>query len=156
MNKSFSLIYENFVNRYAQGGFLVGDYVKIKKDALKCPELSSQHKDLVREIIKNDERVRIVNIQAKNANLSALPNGTMADYNVIVSPEIHPGLNGGTIVLPMHCLELETKWDDAPQKPFDDKWDRKNNHQDKLNKTEKFSDMYDSGKGSQEDLGKNS
>lgn len=154
MNNSFSTLYENFVNRFAQGGFLNGDYVTIKPEALKCPELSKEHKELVKELLTNKTRVRIVNIQAKNANLSALPNGTMADYNVVIAPEIHPGLNGGVVVLPMHCVELETEWSNSTQKPFDDKWNRKNNHQDNINKNLKFSDMYDSGKGTQEDSGK--
>jgi len=152
MNKSFSLLYENFVNRHAQGGFLIGDYITLKKDVLKCPELSQQHKDLLKQLIQSKERIRIVNIQPKNSNLSALPNGTTADYNVIIAPEIHPGLNGGNISIPMYCIELETKWDDAPTKPFPDKLTRNNNHQANLNTTQKFSDIYDSGKGSQSDL----
>lgn len=149
--ESFSTIYENFINRHAQGGFLIGDYVTIKKDALGCKELSPQHKEAVKQLINSNARVKVVNIQAKNANLSFLPNGTMADYNIIVAAEIHPGLNGGVIALPMYCVELNG---DSTPKPFDDKWNRKNNHQDNLNKNLKFSDIYDSGKGTQEDLGK--
>lgn len=155
MNKiPFTTIYENFVNRYNQGGFLPGDYVTLTKDALNCKELSKQHKELVKQLVASGERIRVVNIQAKNNALVGLPSGTAENYYVVLAPEISPGLNGGTFVVPMTCVELETPWDEAPQKPFDDKFERKNNHQDNLEKNVKFSDIYDSGKGTQEDFGK--
>lgn len=153
----FTTIYENFVNRYSQGGFLQGDYVKLTKDAAKCSELSTQHKALVKELIKTNARLRVVNIQSKHSNISALPAGTASDFRAIIAPEISPGLTGGYIVVPMNCIELETAWEDAPQKPFDPKNARDNEHQTKVDSnqpTEKFSDIYDSGKGTQTDFGK--
>lgn len=150
----FSTIYENFVNRYSQGGFLPGDYVKLTKDAAKCPDLSPQHKKLVSELIKSNARLRVVNVQIRNANVSALPAGVASDYHVVIAPEINPGLYGGYLVVPMKCVELDTAWEDAPQKPYDQSLTRNNEHQNKVNTSEKFSDIYDSGKGTQTDFGK--
>ena len=145
----FTTIYENFVNRYNQGGFLPGDYVKLTKDAVKCPELSPQTKELVKQLVKDGTTLRVVNIQAKKTALVGLPSGTAEDYHLVLAPEISPGLNGGTFVVPMHCVELETKTDDAPQrKSFGEK------EPEPSIKPEKFSDIYDSGKGSQVDFGK--
>lgn len=149
----FSAIYENFVNRHGQGGFLQGDYVKLTANAVKCPDLNPETKKVVREIAKSGARLRIVAIQPRTANLVAAPNLPASELIVTLAPEIHPGLNGGIFVVPMSCIELETKTDDAAQKEFEDSLTGKGT-EDYDSSAQKFSDIYDSGKGTQTDFGK--
>lgn len=50
MNKRFLRLYESWLTRYNHGGFLQGDIVKFKDDALKHYYLKTQAEDLIQNI----------------------------------------------------------------------------------------------------------
>ena len=70
MNKftgKFERIHEETLYRYQQGGFLRGDYAKIKKDALKDDEVvnfSEQMKGILQDAIKNETVLRVSYIKS--------------------------------------------------------------------------------------------
>ena len=65
MNKRFIKLYESWLTRYNHGGFLQGDIVKFKTDALKHHFVKTQADDLVNNIkdLVNDGRtLRVTNV----------------------------------------------------------------------------------------------
>lgn len=70
MNKftgKFEKLHEETLFRYQQGGFLRGDYVKIKKNALKnelVEQFSEQLKNILQDAIKNETVLRVSYIKS--------------------------------------------------------------------------------------------
>ena len=112
--------------------------------------MNPETKKVVKEVKSSGARIRIVGIQPRVASLTAVPNLPASDLVVTLAPEIHPGLNGGIFVVPMSCIELETKTDDATQKPYDDSLEGKSGNDTNSSATK----FYDSGKGNQTDFGR--
>ena len=70
MNKftgKFEKLHEETLYRHQQGGFLRGDYAKIKKDALKdkhVENFSEQLKGIIHNAISNDTMLRVSYIKS--------------------------------------------------------------------------------------------
>jgi hypothetical protein len=65
MNKRFLKLYESWLTRYNHGGFLEGDIVKFKTDALKHEFIKTQAENLVeniKDLIKDGRTLRITNV----------------------------------------------------------------------------------------------
>jgi len=65
MKKRFLKLYESWLTRYNHGGFLQGDIVKLKLDALKHYFVKTQSDDLVKNIedlIKDGRTLRVTNV----------------------------------------------------------------------------------------------
>jgi hypothetical protein len=115
MNKfhgQFEKISESTLFRYQQGGLLGGDYVTIKKDALKheaLKQLSPQYKAILEQAIKNKTVLRVSVIKSGKSeafngpvDASNIPSAEMwADLYV----EYAPGMWKDPMTLPICALE---------------------------------------------------
>jgi hypothetical protein len=115
MNKfkgKFEELHEETLYRHQQGGFLRGDYVRIKKDALQnegVKDLSDQLKAIIQDTIKNDIVLRVSYIKSGQSEAFSGP----VDAANIPAPELWadcyiehgPGMWHSVMTLPMGILE---------------------------------------------------
>jgi len=110
-NGKFELVYEQTLGRYQQGGFLTGDYVKIKADALKhknLQDITEEFKELIKSLRKRDIPLRISFIKTRGGSGSS--NGVVGgadaptDFFADVSVEHGPGMWDRPITLPIGVL----------------------------------------------------
>jgi len=109
----FSVICEEETRRYTLGGgFLNGDFCKIRKDALTCPKLKgrpSQFLDKIRELIQSDLPVKVSAVKSERpetqndlAGVGSLTTAVWLD----VCQEYAPGLFANVMTLPAECVDL--------------------------------------------------
>lgn len=107
----YEAIFEETLNRFQQGGFLAGDYVKIKKDALKAEhtkKFTKQMQAMIESIIKSETPLRISYIKSAHAEA---PSGPVGAPNVPgcvwadVVIEYAPGMWKDPMTLPLDILE---------------------------------------------------
>lgn len=115
MNKftgKFEKLHEDTLYRHQQAGFLRGDYVKIKKDALKnemLSQISEQMKNIINDAIKGETVLRVSYIKSGNSEAMNGPIGApnvpscklWADCYV----EHAPGMWHNVMTLPLEILE---------------------------------------------------
>lgn len=115
MNKftgKFEQIHEETLFRYQQGGFLRGDYAKIKKNALtheSVKQFSDQLKNILQDAIKNETMFRVSYIKSGQSesfsgpvDAANIPNKELwADCYV----EHAPGMWHNVITIPLGVLE---------------------------------------------------
>lgn len=116
MISKFKTLYENSVTRFSQGGFVRGDYVKLKKNAASHPAFKNaaqQIKDSIVELVKSEDCIRVSNIMPlRNTKDYDLGNGP-SGFLVTIHLEINSGLSGGHITVPMEVLELDASYYDS-------------------------------------------
>jgi len=120
--KKFEELFENTINRYQNGGYLAGDIVKIKKDALKHPYvvgMSIPYQEMVRNAIETDLNLRLSAVRSirpgTSGNMSAPATDSPADFYADIVVEYAPGLWRDPITLPLEVLELvDTEGNLAP------------------------------------------
>jgi hypothetical protein len=107
----YEVIFEETLSRFNMGGFLAGDYVKIKKGALSsehAKKFTKQMQTMLESIIKSDVPLRISYI--KSASAEAM-NGPVGAPNVPgciwadVVIEYAPGMWKDPMTLPLEMLE---------------------------------------------------
>lgn len=109
----FDLVLEKELERYQQGGFLVGDRIKFKKDALKHEYISSKAQGFL-DIVKScmdpsfDLNLRIGALKSiyptSYTNFQAghvAPDGVFADIYI----EYAPGLYRNPMTVPVETIE---------------------------------------------------
>ena len=115
MNKftgKFERIHEETLYRHQQGGFLRGDYAKIKKDALKhelVEKFSDQMKGILQDAIKNETMLRVSYIKSGKSESFSGP----VDAANIPSCELWadcyvehaPGMWHNVMTIPLSILE---------------------------------------------------
>jgi len=115
MNKftgKFEKLHEETLYRFQQGGFLRGDYAKIKKDALKhdlIERFSDQMKGILQDAIKNETVLRVSYIKSGKSESFSGPvdaanipsNELWADCYV----EHAPGMWHNVMTIPLAILE---------------------------------------------------
>lgn len=118
----YNVLMETAIQRFQQGGFLVGDLVKIKKNALSNDELkeaSAQMKERIKQLQETDVNLRLSAIKTKRANTSLgyvggpdAPTG----YYVDVVQEINPANWVNPTTLPMEVIERveHESWQPVP------------------------------------------
>jgi len=124
-NSNFTQICEETLNAYSQGGFLRGNYVIIKPDALKneaLKQISDPMKAIITDAIKKKTMFRISYIKSGN---SEAPSGPVDAPNIAtgtlwadVVVEYAPGMWKDPMTLPVEVLkkvELEGEMDGYPQ-----------------------------------------
>jgi hypothetical protein len=89
MKKRFLKLYESWLTRYNHGGFLQGDIVKFKVNALKHDFVKTQADDLVKNIedlIKDGRTLRVTNVINKYPAVMGTgnPDDTGPDFTVEV------------------------------------------------------------------------
>lgn len=134
----YEQICEETLYRYQQSGFLCGDYVRIKKDALKHPmveSMSDQVRDIIKSAIKNETVLRISYIKSSN---SEAPNGPIGAPNVPgciwadIIFEYAPGMWKDPMTLPLAIVQKVVKESDAEGYiPYNDELIRPNDNSNK-------------------------
>ena len=104
MNKRFLNLYESWMGRYNHSGFLVGDIVKFKDDALKHEFLKTQASDItnvIKELIDCGCTLRVKNVINNYPSVMGAGNSDDAgpDFSIEVCRELAPGLFDGSGVL---------------------------------------------------------
>jgi hypothetical protein len=89
MNKRFFKLYESWLTRYNHGGFLQGDIVKFKADALKHDFIKTQANDVVKNIedlLKDGRTLRVTNVVNKYPSVMGAgnPDNIGPDFTVEV------------------------------------------------------------------------
>ena len=92
MKKRFVKLYESWLNRYNHGGFLVGDIVKFKDDALKHDFVKTQSDDLVqnlKNLIDCGLTLRVTNVINKFPAVMGAgnPDDSGPDFTIEVSAD---------------------------------------------------------------------
>lgn len=117
MNKfrgKFEAIHEETLYRYQQGGFLRGDYAKIKKDALKNEKVerfSEQMKGILQDAIKNDTILRVSYIKSGASEAYSGPvdaaNIPQCELWADCYVEHAPGMWHNVMTIPLSILEKQ-------------------------------------------------
>jgi hypothetical protein len=115
METKFNVLYENILERYQQGGFIIGDRVRFKKDALNSDFLKSKPQGFI-DLVKStmapgfDLNLRVSAIKSIYPTTTQnyrggteSPDKTYAD--VII--EYAPGLYRTPMTVPIEILELQ-------------------------------------------------
>lgn len=96
MKKRFLKLYESWLTRYNHGGFLQGDIVKFKANALKHDFVKTQADDLVKNIedlVKDGRTLRVTNVINKFPAVMGTgnPDDTGPDFTVEVGLDVGGG-----------------------------------------------------------------
>lgn len=149
MNDTFDVLYENFVNRFGSAGFLPGDFVAIKKNALQHEEVkksNSAYKQALESFIKdpsiNLKISAIKPLRAQYASPQGFAGDTASGFVVDIVEEYAPGGYRGPMTVPIDILELKNADWNAMQNAIPDKY----KHQGKTDKGSVYDNSYDSGK----------
>lgn len=115
METKFAVLYENLLERYQQGGFIIGDRVKFKKDALNLDYFKNKGQSLI-DIIRTtmapgfDLNLRVGAIKSIRPTTtqnyrggSESPDDQYADIYI----EYAPGLYRNPMTVPIGALELQ-------------------------------------------------
>lgn len=156
----FETIFEETLYRFQQGGFLGGDYVKFKDDALQDPvvkSMSEQMKNMIQSLIKSKALLRVSYIKSGKSegmsgpvDASNIPSGTLwADVVV----EYAPGMWKDPMTLPMTTLEkLSPNSDAEGYVQYPDSIKRPNRTDNDESSAEKELDNQTKGKDSERKL----
>lgn len=127
-NSKFTILCEEDISRFRQGGFLAGDYVKILPSVLKHPKLAgrgSQFFDQIREMVANKLPTKISTIKSERAESSNgligspdAPTGHWADVVQCASPALFVNV----ITLPIDVLEVITPEGNGFSPDLPDEW----------------------------------
>lgn len=109
MNR-FDILLESTRARYTQGGLLVGDLVKVKKEALTSEWAKKQASNLIeklKEFVETPLNIRVSAVKALRPAVSGSvqPENQVDDYYCDVVIESAPGLYADFITLPINLLE---------------------------------------------------
>lgn len=149
MSDTFDICFENFVNRFGNGGFLPGDFVAIKKNALQHEEVkksNSAYKQALENFIKDPSinlKISCIKpVRAQYVSMGGNTGDTASGFVVDLVEEYAPGGYRGPITVPIDILELKNAEWNAMQNPIPDKY----RHEGKIDKGSVYSNDYDSGK----------
>lgn len=115
MDTKFAVLYENILERYQQGGFVIGDRVKFKKDCLKQNFFQSKGQSFI-DIVTScmapgfDLNLRIGAIKSiRPTTTQNYRGGTDSpdDYYADIYIEYAPGLYRTPMTVPIGVLELQ-------------------------------------------------
>jgi len=115
MEPKFNVLFENLLERYQQGGFLLGDRVRFKKDALKMDFFKNKGQNFL-DIVKScmdpnfDLNLRISSIKSTRPTTTQnYRGGTDSPDNLYadVIIEYAPGLYRNPMTVPIEALELQ-------------------------------------------------
>jgi hypothetical protein len=115
METKFNVLYENLLERYQQGGFLIGDRVRFRKDALKLDFFRNKGQNFL-DIVKScmdpsfDLNLRISAIKSIYPTTTQNYRGGTESPDAIfadVIVEYAPGLYRTPMTVPIEALELQ-------------------------------------------------
>lgn len=156
MKSKFQTIYENYVGRNSKGGFLPGDFVKFKSNALSHPSIKAGTKDYIdtiQSLINSDLNLRLDSLTSYAATKSPDSSGTADQYMATIYSTL-PGNSASStdnlITVPLSVLEkVEDSHDESQMeipKSIIGKRSSKSNHTGENKSTADIEDKsYDSG-----------
>lgn len=115
METKFDVLFENMLERYQQGGLLIGDRVRFKKDALKLDFFKNKGSNFL-DIVKAcmdpnfDLNLRVSAIKSTRPTTTQnYRGGTESPDNIYVDViiEYAPGLYRNPMTVPVEALELQ-------------------------------------------------
>ena len=133
MDTKFDVLYENMLERYQQGGFLIGDRVRFKKDVLTMEFFKSKGQNFL-EVVRScmapgfDLNLRVASIKSVYPTTSQNYRGGTESPDAIyadVIVEYAPGLYRTPMTVPIGALELQD--DGINTGPVPDSLKRKSN-----------------------------
>lgn len=142
METKFDVLFENMLERYQQGGFLIGDRVRFKKDVLKMDFFKNKGTNFL-DIVKAcmdpnfDLNLRISAIKSTRPTTTQNYRGgteSPDDIYADVIIEYAPGLYRNPMTVPIEALELQD--DGINRGPVPDSLKRKSKIQIKPEKQE--------------------
>lgn len=99
MKKRFLKLYESWLTRYNHGGYLQGDIVKFKPNALKHDFIKTQADDLIKnleDLIKDGRTLRVTNVINKFP--AVMGTGNPDDSGPDFTVEVGLDIGGGRII----------------------------------------------------------
>jgi hypothetical protein len=142
METKFDVLFENLLERYQQGGFIIGDRVRFKKDALNSEFMKGKGQNFI-DVVKScmdpsfDLNLRISAIKSIYPTTTQNYRGGTESPDKIyadVIVEYAPGLYRTPMTVPIELLELQD--DGINTGPVPDSVRRKNKISIKPEKTE--------------------
>jgi len=115
METKFDVLFENLLERYQQGGFLIGDRVRFKKDALSSDFMKNKGQNFI-DVVKScmdpnfDLNLRISAIKSVYPTTTQNYRGGTESPDRIyadVIVEYAPGLYRTPMTVPIEILELQ-------------------------------------------------
>lgn len=122
MNKKFVKILESHMQRFTGQGFLAGDVVVFKKDALRDPwfqSLGSNTQEKIKSMIASGLNLRVSAIKNVYPNVKGAGNTdyTGSDINIDITSEIAPGRYMDFVTVPGRMLEPVSTYPNLPDVP---------------------------------------
>lgn len=142
METKFDVLFENMLERFQQGGYLIGDRVRFKKDVLKMDYFKNKGSNFL-DVVKAcmdpnfDLNLRISAIKSTRPTTSQNYRGgteSPDDIYADVIIEYAPGLYRNPMTVPISALELQD--DGINRGPIPDSIKRKSKINIKPEKTE--------------------
>jgi hypothetical protein len=115
METKFDVLFENLLERYQQGGFIIGDRVRFKKDALNSDFMKSKGQNFI-DVVKScmdpkfDLNLRISAIKSVYPTTTQNYRGGTESPDKIYADiivEYAPGLYRTPMTVPIELLELQ-------------------------------------------------
>ncbi len=130
LNNKFKLMCENSIRRYQSCGFLAGDYIRLKPNALNHPALKDKaenFKKLIQSMQNSDLNLKICALKTDRPTNSTILGGadSPSDFWADIVTEVSPGGNFlSPVTLPIEVLVLQNEGGYYP--PVPDSLKRKN------------------------------
>lgn len=122
ISSKFKTLCENHISRFQSNGFLAGDYIRIKKNALNHPELKSKAENyikLIQSMQTSDLNLKITALKTDRPSNSGIVGGadSPSKFYADVITEINPGGWSNPVTLPIEVLELQNDGTSYPPIP---------------------------------------
>ena len=110
-DSKFSRLTEQAVTRFEQGGYINGDYVKLRSNYKSSPfykEAADHVKAKIDELAETDLNIRISGVKSIRNNMAPVVGNQNAPggYHVDLAIEIAPGLYPSHVTVPVEIVEL--------------------------------------------------
>jgi hypothetical protein len=133
MDTQFNIVLENLMERYQQGGFMIGDRVRYREDCLKLDFFKHKASNFIEMVSacmdpKFDLNIRVSAIKSIYPTTTQnYRGGTEAPDNIYVDViiEYAPGLYRNPMTVPIEALEIQDDGFDRGPVPNSVKYDNK-------------------------------
>jgi hypothetical protein len=122
--KQFETILEDYMERYKNSGFVTGDWVKFKSNALQHPFIKSRgtrYIEMIKDFMKSDLHLKVACVKRP---IDAFTTGPAEEIDIV--REYAPGLWADPMTVPVDVLEVIDTGINAFQHPVPDSLKRPN------------------------------
>jgi hypothetical protein len=122
MKRRFVNIFESVMQRYTCGGFLAGDVVTFKKEALSSDwfkSLGVNTQEKIKQMVNSGLNLRISAIKNMRPNVGGAGNTdfTGTEVNLDITSEIAPGRYADFVTIPGNVVETKGSYPNLPAVP---------------------------------------